>query len=133
MKAQLKAARQEYDLVAKRIGTNENLAKTLCDVFLRRGLMQQATFREWQPAIEEFTRYIACNSKDANAHLYRGQLYEKLGKLDDAIADFKVATRKNPKLAAAYAANAYTQLRKPKPNEKLVKSPCGRPSSPTKN
>ncbi|MEE2788689.1 MAG: tetratricopeptide repeat protein [Myxococcota bacterium] len=122
MKAQRKAARQEYDLVAKRIGDNENLTKTLCDVFLRRGQMQQTSFREWQPAIAEFTKYIACNPKDANAHLYRGQIYEKLGQLDQAVADFNKATRKNPKLAAAYAANAYAQLRKPKPNEKLVKT-----------
>ena len=84
--------------------------------------MQQRSFREWRPAVLEFTRYLKCNPKSAPAYLYRGQLKEKLGELDDAIKDFRKAVKLKPRYAEAYAANAYTQLRQPRPNEKKVQA-----------
>ncbi len=118
----VKAARQEYDLVAKQARTQEALTKNVCDVFLRRAKMQQTKFAEWQSAIEDLTAYTACNPKSADGYFLRGQLKDKIGEVDAAISDFERAIKRNAKYGEAYAASAEMHLRRPKPNMKRIQS-----------
>lgn len=43
---------------------------------------------EYQQAIDDFTKTIELNSKEANAYYWRGFAYEKLGKFQQAIDDY---------------------------------------------
>ena len=109
--ARLAAARLEYDAVAIAANQDPALAKALCDVFLRRGKMQMSRFAEWQGAIDDFGRAIACDGKTAEPYFLRGQMRDRTNDLDGAIADFAAAIKREPKLAAAYAASASVHLR----------------------
>ncbi|MCB9541992.1 MAG: hypothetical protein H6703_06030, partial [Myxococcales bacterium] len=110
--ARLAAARLEYDAVADAAAQEPALARALCDVFIRRGKMQMNKFAEWQAAIDDFGRAIACDGKTAEPYFLRGQMKDRTNDLDGAIADFAAAIKRDPKLAAAYAASAAVHLRK---------------------
>ncbi len=116
--AQLSAARQEYDAVAERAAEDEALAAALCDVFVRRGRMQMSRFAEWQGAIDDFGRAIACDPKNADAWLLRGEMRLKANDYGDAITDLARARKLDPKRGEAYALAATAHLRKQPPNLK---------------
>jgi tetratricopeptide (TPR) repeat protein len=118
----VKAARQEYDLVAKQARAQEALTKHVCDVFLRRAKMQQDKFAEWQSAIEDLGTYLTCNPGSAEGYFLRGQLKDKIGEVDAAISDFEQAIKRNSKYGEAYAASAEMHLRRTKPKLKLIQS-----------
>jgi tetratricopeptide (TPR) repeat protein len=118
---QRNSARQEYDLVAIQAAKDPALAKSLCDVFLRRADMEMARFSEWQGAINDLNRYLKCNPGNATALLKRGTLRDKMGDLPKAIKDFESAIASDSSLGKAYSRLAYTRLRLPRPNEKKVK------------
>ena len=84
--------------------------------------MQQNKFAEWQSAIEDLGAFIACAPKSAEGYFLRGQLKDKTGEVDAAIADFEQAIKRDGKYGAAYAASAEVHLRRPKPNLKRIQS-----------
>ena len=57
---------------------------------------------EYDRAIQDFTKAIQINPKDAEAYNNRGFAYEKKGEYDRAIQDFDKAIQINPKHARAY-------------------------------
>ncbi len=116
--AQLAAARQEYDTVANQAIEDKHLAKALCDVFVRRGRMQMARFAEWQGAIDDFGRAIACDGDNAEAWFLRGKMKLETNDANGAIRDLSRATKIAPEMGKAYALSAAAHLRKRPPNMK---------------
>lgn len=58
---------------------------------------KQATFSD---LIDDFTKAIKSNPKDASAFLSRGMIYHEQGKYDQAMDDYKKAAELDPKLKA---------------------------------
>ena len=56
----------------------------------------------WQDAINDLDRYMALNTKNANAYFNRGSAKHRLGQLDGAIKNYKAATRLNPQMVLAH-------------------------------
>ena len=58
----------------------------------------------WKAAVDSYTKAIEQAPANDNDYLYfaRGRAYEKLGQLDEAIADFNAAVQSNPRNAAAF-------------------------------
>lgn len=55
-----------------------------------RGLVREAN-GEYEQAIEDFTNEIECSTPGSSAHVRRARVYEKMGKLDVAVADYRAA------------------------------------------
>ena len=58
--------------------------------------------REFDPAIEDFTKAIKSNSKDAVTYYSRGTVYSLTREFDLAIADYTKAIELNPEFAEVY-------------------------------
>ena len=59
------------------------------------------TLGEYQKAIDDLTRTLATNTRDAVALTRRGQAYEALGQLDKALDNFRSALEITPRLESA--------------------------------
>ena len=58
--------------------------------------------KEYQDAVNAYTRAIELNPKDAKAYNNRGNAYNRLGNYQQAIANYNRAIKLDPKLAMAY-------------------------------
>jgi len=61
---------------------------------------------EYESAIENFSRSIQLDSKDAESYIWRGEAYAKLRKFDRAMPDLTTALALRPDYAKAHAAMA---------------------------
>jgi len=82
-------------------------------VFYTRGYAY-AELKEFERAIEDFSKAIELDPNDAEAYYNRGLAYAKLGKYEQAIKDYDKAIELNPALADAYYNRgvAYVKLNK---------------------
>ncbi|MCA9546180.1 MAG: tetratricopeptide repeat protein, partial [Myxococcales bacterium] len=113
--AAVKAAREEYDLVASAAEKDDRLAQALCDVFYRRGRLHMYRVQEWGDAKADFERCLKCDNSRADVWLALGRVTEDAGKRPEAIKLYREAIKRNGGYGEAYAAagNAYMSLSPP--------------------
>lgn len=65
--------------------------------------------RQWESAIESFTKVIESNPDTVAAYVQRAVSYQMVDRIDDAIKDYEIALRLKPDyyLAMEYLANLY--------------------------
>src|ERR1700761_6866241 len=73
----------------------------------------KANQKDYQGAIDDFTKAIELNPKSADAYFYRANANSNLQKNEEAVADFTKTIELNPKKADAYyyRGNANSNLR----------------------
>ncbi len=110
-KAAAKAARAEYDIVVRAMRDDASLAEALCDAFYRRGVMESATFAEWESAKKDFQAALKCDADRPEIWFALAKVQEMSNELKPALASIKEATRLQRDLAAAYDLAAGIHLR----------------------
>jgi tetratricopeptide (TPR) repeat protein len=69
-----------------------------------------AARQNFDAAIESYTRRVDIHPNDADAHQDLGDTYARVGRTDEALAEFAVTLTINPEQAAAYAGAAQIYL-----------------------
>ena len=73
--------------------------------------------------IEDFTKAIKSNPKDAAAYFNRGMIYHEQGKYDEAIADYKKAMKLEPKLKTQIESHIERKLKRGDDLKKIPDAP----------
>jgi len=70
---------------------------------------QAVEAKNWQVALDAFSKVVAKDPRDANAHNYLGYTYRRSGNLDQAFKHYEEALRLDPRHRGAheYAGEAY--------------------------
>jgi tetratricopeptide (TPR) repeat protein len=102
----LKAASEAYSMYIAIPGVKPEL---LADGYNNRGITRRS-MRQPELAIEDYTKAIELNPKNARFYVNRGNAAIDLRKPDDALADYQRAISIDPAYALAYASRGHYML-----------------------